>query len=94
MMNKKICVISLAILDKLNLSPLSSWHYLSYGWNFHYDLKETFKVLKWRPKYSNVEMLCNSYYDYLKRRNELDYKSSLHRSKIKQKFLRIIKKIL
>ena len=92
--NKKICVISLAILDKLNLSPLSSWHYLSYGWNFHYDLKETFKVLKWRPKYSNVEMLCNSYYDYLKRRNELDYKSSLHRSKIKQKFLRIIKKIL
>ena len=92
--NKKFCIISLAILDKLNLSPLSSWHYLSYSWNFHYDLKNTFKVLKWRPKYSNVEMLCNSYHDYLTRINEIGYNSSLHRSKIKQKFLGVIKKFL
>jgi len=92
--NKTVCVISLAILDKLNLSPLSSWHYLSYGWNFHYDLKGSFEVLKWRPKYSNIEMLCNSYHDYLKRKNEISYDSSLHRSKIKQKFLGVIKKFL
>ena len=92
--NKNICIISLAILDKLNLSPLSSWHYLSYSWNFHYELKETFKILNWRPKYSNVEMLCNSYKDYLSRIDELGDNSSLHRSKIKQKFLGFLKKIL
>lgn len=92
--NKNLCILSLAILDKMNLSPLSSWHYLSYSWNFHYDLKNSFKILNWRPRFSNVEMLCNSYNDYLKRINDLSYNSSLHRSKIKQKFLGILKKFL
>ena len=92
--NKNLCIFSLAVLDKLNLSPLSSWHYLSYSWNFHYDLKNSFRILKWRPKFSNIEMLYNSYNDYLKRIDELGYDSSLHRSKIKQKFLGILKKFL
>tara|TARA_B100001057_G_C22853993_1_gene952041 strand:+ start:2370 stop:3401 length:1032 start_codon:yes stop_codon:yes gene_type:complete len=89
--NKNLCVISLYILDKLRLSPLSSWHYLSYNWNFYYDLETNFKKLDWRPKYSNVEMIIEAYYWYVKNLENINNDSSIHRSKIKQKFLKIIK---
>ncbi len=93
--NKNLCVFSLALLDKLNLSPLVSWHYLSYSWNFYYDLKNTFKILEWRPKYSNVQMLSNSFYYYLSIKHKLKNNlSSIHRSKIKQKLLAVIKSFL
>ena len=83
------------ILDKINLSPLSSWHYLSYSWNFEYDLEGTFKKLNWRPKKSNIEMICDSYSWYIKNRDKIDKnKSSIHRSSVKQRFLRLIKLFL
>jgi nucleoside-diphosphate-sugar epimerase len=92
--NKNLCIFSLALLDKLNLSPLTSWHYLSYSWNFYYDLQNTFKILAWRPKYSNVQMLCNSFYYYLSTKHKLKNNLSIHRSKIRQKLLAVIKSFL
>ena len=92
--NKNLCIFSLALFDKLNLSPLTSWHYLSYSWNFYYDLQNTFKKLAWRPKYSNVQMLCNSFYYYLSTKHKLKNNLSIHRSKIKQKLLAVIKSFL
>ena len=89
--NKNLCVFSLFILDKLRLSPLSSWHYLSYNWNFYYDLETNFEKLEWRPKYSNVEMIIEAYDWYVKNLANINTESSVHRSKIKQKFLKIVK---
>lgn len=87
----KICIPALYVLDKFSLSPLSSWHYLSYGWDFHYDLTDTFKILNWRPKYSNQEMICEAYEWYKNNKNNIKLNQSSHRSKVKQKFLKVIK---
>tara|TARA_X000000950_G_scaffold287803_1_gene401747 strand:+ start:11318 stop:12370 length:1053 start_codon:yes stop_codon:yes gene_type:complete len=81
----------LRILDKINLSPLSVWHYMSYSWDFYYDLENTFKVLKWRPKYSNVEMLVESYEEYKQQAKRLENNTSPHRKKVKQKILKHLK---
>ncbi len=91
---KSICKPSLFVLDKLGLSPLSSWHYLSYSWEFHYDLKNTLKVLKWRPKYSNQEMISQAYNWYKKNKLFLKLNGPSHRSRVKQGALRILKKFL
>jgi nucleoside-diphosphate-sugar epimerase len=88
---KNLCVPILFILDKLRLSPLSSWHYLSYSWNFKYDLEDTFKRLQWRPKYSNVEMICEAYKWYLDNKKNISSNNSSHKSSVKQKFLKIVK---
>jgi nucleoside-diphosphate-sugar epimerase len=89
--NRNLCIPILFILDKLNLSPLSSWHYLSYDWNFEYDLDDAFKKLEWRPKYSNVEMICEAYKWYLENKMNISNNNSSHKSNVKQKFLKIIK---
>lgn len=89
--NRNLCIAPLYLLDKLRLSPLSSWHYLSYDWNFHYDLSETFKKLSWRPKYSNVDMICEAFNWYKKNRDSLNSVGSSHRTSVKQKFLKFIK---
>ena len=89
--NRYLCIVPLFILDKIKLSPLSSWHYLSYDWNFHYDLEETFKKLEWRPKYSNQEMVIEAYKWYIENKILIQNEHSIHRSKIKQKFLKVIK---
>ena len=89
-----LCRPSLFVLDKLGLSPLSSWHYLSYGWEFHYDLKDTFQILNWRPKLSNQEILSQAYEWYNKNKIYLNRHQSSHRSKVKQGALKILKKFL
>lgn len=88
---RNLCVPVLFFLDKLNLSPLSSWHYLSYNWNFSYDLKDTFKKLEWRPQYSNVDMICEAYKWYLENKQNISYNNSSHKSNVKQKLLKVIK---
>ena len=90
-LNKPLVINILKILDKVNLSPLSVWHYMSYGWDFFYDLERANKVLDWRPKYSNVEMLVESYYDYKKNKHNKYYFNSPHRKKVKQRSLQIAK---
>ena len=89
-----ICIPSLFLLDKINLSPLSSWHYLSYSWEFHYDLNKTFKVLNWRPKYSNIEMIIEAFNWYKENKEKINLSGSSHRSKVKQQFLKLIKLFL
>ena len=89
--NRNLCIIPLFILDKFKLSPLTSWHYLSYDWNFFYDLEDTFAKLNWRPKYSNQEMIIEAYNWYIQNKVSIENNHSIHRSKIKQKFLKVVK---
>ncbi len=51
---------TLAILDKLNLSPFAAWHYLTYHIDFFYDDTAT-RVMGYCPQDGNVEILCNAY---------------------------------
>lgn len=85
---------SLLTLDKLGLSPLAPWHYLSYGEDFFFDVT-ALKELGWQPKYSNDEMLIESYDSFV-----ANYESAMkgkegsaHRKPLKGKVLALVKMV-
>jgi nucleoside-diphosphate-sugar epimerase len=51
---------TLRLLDRLRLSPLAPWHYLTYHKPFYFDVAPLLDM-GWRPRYSNDEMLRESY---------------------------------
>ncbi len=91
---KTLTVESLKVLDHLKLSPLAPWHYLTYGEDFYFDLTPL-TSLGWKPKYSNEEMLFETYDHFMERYN--DYKSvregSAHRKPVKEKILWVLKQL-
>ena len=84
---------SLWILDKLKLSPLAPWHYLTYHKPFYFDISKTMAELGWKPKYSNVEMLESSYNWYFNNKDQMSMGSSTHRSPVKQGAIAFLKKL-
>tara|TARA_R110000744_G_scaffold43147_4_gene96994 strand:+ start:19094 stop:20137 length:1044 start_codon:yes stop_codon:yes gene_type:complete len=90
-----LAIPPLWLADKLNLSPLAPWHYLTYHKPFHFNLTQEFKELEWRPKYSNNEMIENSYQWYLENKDKIlgAGESSTHRGTLKQGILGLLKKL-
>lgn len=90
---KGLAVGSLRALDLLGLSPLAPWHYLTYGEDFYFDLTPL-KELGWQPRYSNVEMLNETYdqfianYDVFKTKQD----GSPHRKRVKEQVLGVLKR--
>ena len=89
---EKLSISALKILDSLGLSPLAPWHYLTYSKPFYFDVKPLIDM-GWIPKYSNREMLLESYNwfinnkeTYVEREN-----ASAHRKSVKQGILKLIK---
>jgi nucleoside-diphosphate-sugar epimerase len=84
---------ALQTLDKLRLSPLAPWHYLTYGKEFHYDVS-ALHALGWKAKYSNDEMFKESYDWFLAHRDEVKAsRGSAHRTAVPQKLLRLLRKM-
>jgi nucleoside-diphosphate-sugar epimerase len=90
-----LAIPPLWLADKLRLSPLAPWHYLTYHKPFYYDLTAEFSALQWRPKYSNDEMIVGSYDWYMANRLRLKSADELsaHRGAIRQGILSMIKKL-
>ncbi|REJ68545.1 MAG: NAD(P)-dependent oxidoreductase [Planctomycetota bacterium] len=86
-------VNALRVLDWMRLSPLSAWHYRTYHLPYHFDVGKLLK-LGWQPRYSNDEMLQESYDWYLAHREQpaADSAASAHRRGASQRFLKLIKK--
>lgn len=86
---------ALWLADKLRLSPLAPWHYLTYHKPFYFDLQNEFNTLNWRPKYSNLEMLVASYQWYLDNRERLRTASgsSAHRGTLRQGVIGWLKRL-
>jgi nucleoside-diphosphate-sugar epimerase len=53
-------IVALKVLDRLHLSPLAPWHYLTSHKAFHFDTAPL-RRLSWSPCYSNDEMLRESW---------------------------------
>jgi nucleoside-diphosphate-sugar epimerase len=51
----------LKVLDRLDLSPMTAWHYDTIFNDFVFDISKAKKELGWEPKYSNRVSLFNSY---------------------------------
>jgi len=87
--------IALWVLDKLRLSPLAPWHYLTYQKPFYFDISKPMAELDWKPKYSNIEMLQISYQWYLEHKKQLNQskhkKYSTHKSTVNQGVLKLLK---
>jgi nucleoside-diphosphate-sugar epimerase len=82
----------LQALDKLRLSPLAPWHYLTYGKEFYFDVS-ALHALGWKAKYSNDEMFQESYDWFLGHRDQLKAgRGSAHRTAVPQKLLGWLRK--
>ena len=80
----------------LGLSPLGPYHALMYGRSLYFDISKARRELGWQPRYSNVEMLIQSYEWYLQHRAQVlaGRGASLHRSAVKQGVLTLVKRLL
>jgi nucleoside-diphosphate-sugar epimerase len=83
----------------LRLSPLVPWHYLTYHKPCYFDVSPLL-ALGWKPKYSNSEMLHESYDWYCANAVEtgtsnkmIDNLKSAHRSPLRQGILRLVKRL-
>jgi nucleoside-diphosphate-sugar epimerase len=77
----------------LGLSPLAPYHALMYGREIFFDLAKAKSKLRFLPRYSNEEMLIESYDWYLAHREEVLRRGgaqSLHRSPVKRGILRLL----
>jgi nucleoside-diphosphate-sugar epimerase len=86
--------IILSILEMLNLSPLSAWHYKTMPVASYVDITKAEKYLGWKPEKSNKQLLLESYKWYRKHREEVFGKiGKTHRVGWDFKILNLISKI-
>lgn len=82
----------LQILDKLHLSPLVRYHYMTADKPHRVAIDKAQRVLGFRPKESNIDVLKRTYDWYLANREKLaTLKGSAHRTPMKQGILRILR---
>ncbi len=87
--------IALRFMERFNLSPLYKWVYETCDHDSFVDTSKIQKQLKWKPKYSNAEMLCNTYDWYLKEGIVMASRSgTTHRVAWKQGLLAVPKFLL
>lgn len=89
-------VIAMKTAFALGLSPLAPYHSLMYGRSLWYDNTKAMTELNWKPRYSNDEMLIESYQWYLKNREQVlaGHGASHHRSAVKHGILKLAHKFL
>ncbi|MDR1910885.1 MAG: NAD-dependent epimerase/dehydratase family protein [Helicobacteraceae bacterium] len=90
----KPAMLAMKIANRLGLSPLTDWHWLAYGHPFYFDTSKIRKELGYTAKYSNDEMICESYDWYIANKDKLKVMgqgASAHRSAVKQGILKLVK---
>lgn len=82
----------MAATSKLGLSPLGDYHTLMYGREMFFDVSETKRLLDWTPRYSNAEMIAESYDWYVANRDLVLSRrgASHHRSPVKLGVLKLL----
>jgi nucleoside-diphosphate-sugar epimerase len=86
-----ISIATLQTLDKLKLSPLAPWHYLTYDKPFYFDVTELIEM-GWNPKYSNDQMLAEAY-DSVRNMKSTTTEFSAHRKSVREGVLGLLRRI-
>jgi nucleoside-diphosphate-sugar epimerase len=87
-----LTINTLRLLYWARLSPLVPWHYLTYHKACYFDVKPLL-AMGWKPRYSNMAMLTESYDWFLANRaRRLAEPGSPHRSPIRQGILALVKR--
>jgi nucleoside-diphosphate-sugar epimerase len=84
-------VNGLRVLHLAGLSPLVPWHYLTYHRDCYFDISPLL-AMGWRPNYSNVAMLCESF-DWYRTKGQAAPDASAHRSPLRKGILSIVKRL-
>ncbi len=89
-------VWGMKLTSALGLSPLGAYHALMYGRSMYFDSALAMRELLWRPRWSNDEMLIESYDWYLENRERVlaSHGASHHRSPVKQGILELVRRLL
>lgn len=87
---------AMKIAAAVGLSPLGPYHTLMYARSLYFDTAKAKAELGWSARYSNAEMICQSYDWYRAHRDEVlqGHKASAHRSAVKQGALGLLKYVL
>jgi nucleoside-diphosphate-sugar epimerase len=87
-----LVINALRVLEKLRLSPLYKWVYETADKDSFVSIDKAKKVLGFRPQYSNVDALVDSYKWYLQHYKEYQGKTGVtHRVPWKQGILAIVR---
>lgn len=80
-------------LDKLDLSPLTTFHYKTIDKDFYFDISKAKSDLDWEPVDSNVDCMCRGYDWSLTESNEKTNTSGGHRDTPDEGALSIMKNL-
>jgi nucleoside-diphosphate-sugar epimerase len=85
---------AMRVAGRLRIAPLASYHGLLYGRSLWVDSSRAQNELGWRPTYSNISMMIESYEWYLAHRENLssDADGSHHQVPPKPGVLRLLKR--
>lgn len=85
---------TLRLLDWLRLCPLAPWHYLTYHKAFYFEVSPLLE-LGWKPRYSNDEMLRESYDWFLENYDRIaaEKAGSAHRRPVKEMVLSLVRRL-
>lgn len=82
----------LRILDRVHLSPLVDWHYLTVDKPFYFTLEKARRELGWQPRDSNVDMLKEAYQWFLLNRGNIERRvGTTHRLALEQGVLKVLR---
>jgi len=88
--------VATRLAGALGLAPLAPYHALMYGRPMWFDIAKAQRELGYHPRFSNVEMLCESYDWYIANRDQILQRrdSSPHSMAVKQRALRLLPRML
>ena len=84
------------LAGRLGVSPLGPYHALMYGRAMWFDIRKACEELGYRPRFSNIAMLCDSYDWYVAHREEIMARrgGSPHSMAVKQGVLTLAPRVL
>ena len=90
-----LAVAAMRLTSALGLSPLGPYHSLMYGRSLWFDVSRAKRELGWSSRWSNEEMICQSYDWYRAHKAEVLHggAASPHRSAIKQGVLAVVRRL-
>ena len=87
--------VPLQILDLMRLSPLMDWQYKVADKPFYFDISKAKRELGWQPQDSNEGMFIDSYEWYIREYTDTaSAYGSTHRQAVRQRALRLLRKVL
>lgn len=90
-----LAIAAMRVTSALGLSPLGPYHSLMYGRSLYFDVSKAKRELGWSARWSNDEMLCQSYDWYRAHKAEIMRAkgASPHRSALKQGVLALLRRV-